>query len=573
MIKRLTIIGASLVFLGAAYIGATGAFFSDAQTSTRNTFTAGAISLKVDDTQHYNNAICTLLTPGVESTNSSSTLVTAGDFWVVTNPQRDQYPVAGSPCNGTWTSTTLGPTTQFFNFSDIKPADTGEDTISMDLTNSNPAWACADITLTKNQMSTTDTTPGELANDIQVFIWNDNGAAGGVTPGNNAYDSAGGDTALTPTPVSLATLLGGSTPNSMASIPLADSNVADNGGQPLAGGSSSHIGFAWCLGTLTVPSTSGGAFGCDGSAVGNSAQNNTLMADITLQLEQSRNQPTFMCSNTVTAGAKVGSNFAHYIPPTGQECNVNVPSVDITTIQEGVDAASADQTVCVAPGTYPETVNLNKGITLASTGGPAETTINGGVNLTSGSSAIEGFTIIPGSIGTSTDSIFMAGGLSSVNIASNDLNGTTVAVVGSRGIETTSGGSYPSGIVITNNEIHGFTTGIYTNPHTGDPFSITDNDIHDNTSGIGGVTNATVENNEFIDTTAGGEAMGADTTYNGPSTTITMNNFLNGSKINTYGGVTNVSAPNNFFNLGGATQEAGESVIFTPETASQYAHN
>ena len=35
-------------------VGATGAFFSDTETSTGNTFAAGAIDLGVDNTSYYN---------------------------------------------------------------------------------------------------------------------------------------------------------------------------------------------------------------------------------------------------------------------------------------------------------------------------------------------------------------------------------------------------------------------------------------------------------------------------------------------------------------------------------------
>jgi predicted ribosomally synthesized peptide with SipW-like signal peptide len=46
----LPLLGLSLVLA----IGLTGAFFSDTETSTGNTFQAGAIDLKVDNTSYYN---------------------------------------------------------------------------------------------------------------------------------------------------------------------------------------------------------------------------------------------------------------------------------------------------------------------------------------------------------------------------------------------------------------------------------------------------------------------------------------------------------------------------------------
>jgi len=46
-----------LALVGALVLGATGAFFSDTETSTGNTFTAGAIDLGVDNTSYYNGKL------------------------------------------------------------------------------------------------------------------------------------------------------------------------------------------------------------------------------------------------------------------------------------------------------------------------------------------------------------------------------------------------------------------------------------------------------------------------------------------------------------------------------------
>lgn len=50
-------------------------------------------------------------------------------------------------------------------------------------------------------------------------------------------------------------------------------------------------------------------------------------------------------------------------PPPAAKCDVVVPD-DKATIQDGVDAASSGETVCVEPGTYDENVTVNKGVTL-----------------------------------------------------------------------------------------------------------------------------------------------------------------------------------------------------------------
>jgi predicted ribosomally synthesized peptide with SipW-like signal peptide len=49
-----------IVFVGALAAGATGAFFSDTETSTGNTFAAGSLDLRVDSEAHYNGSVCTL---------------------------------------------------------------------------------------------------------------------------------------------------------------------------------------------------------------------------------------------------------------------------------------------------------------------------------------------------------------------------------------------------------------------------------------------------------------------------------------------------------------------------------
>lgn len=245
-------------------INATGAFFSDTETSTGNTFTAGAIDLKIDSEQHYNNMVCVLNTQTTEE----------GDYWW--QPEAGfvvptgHYPAVGSPCTGggSWALKDLVPTSdKFFNFGDIKPGDTGENTISIHVIN-NDAWVCAEVSnLTSNDNSQTepesqapldidDMTSGELDDQMIWTIWRDDG--------DNMQET------------DEPTLLSGHPVNGV--LALYDSTT---GNGPLTGATTAYLGVKWEL-----PSSSG-----------NETQTDSLTGDISFRVEQSRNNGNFKCSD------------------------------------------------------------------------------------------------------------------------------------------------------------------------------------------------------------------------------------------------------------------------------------
>jgi hypothetical protein len=86
-------------------VGATGAFFSDTELSSGNTFAAGALDLKVDNHSYYNGNECKEVTPGV--------FQWAGNAL---------FPVPGTPCDVSWNLTDL-TVQKFFDFLDLKPGD------------------------------------------------------------------------------------------------------------------------------------------------------------------------------------------------------------------------------------------------------------------------------------------------------------------------------------------------------------------------------------------------------------------------------------------------------------------
>ena len=256
-----------IVFVGAVVIGATGAFFSDTETSTGNTFTAGAIDLQIDNESYY-SAI-----DGLVSTTTS---------WL----QKDLV-------DGDW----------FFHFEDLKPGDWGEDTISLHV-NNNDAYACVDVRLDSNDENE-QTEPeltdegqdndgiGELANRVDFIWWADDG--------DNVRESD--------EPLLDAGPLGNLNVGQVATVALADSTGGIFNG-PLTGDQVYYIGKAWCFGGfdqawLDTPPTQDGQndlispitnpVECSGAGEDNSTQTDSLTATISFLAVQSRNNSEFEC--------------------------------------------------------------------------------------------------------------------------------------------------------------------------------------------------------------------------------------------------------------------------------------
>lgn len=272
IIKSLSVIA----FVGVIAIGGTIAYFSDTETSPGNTFTAGAIDLTVDSEQHYNGNICTETS-------------TAGVYeWV----GEAEYPVAGTTCYGTWEATDLG-VEKFFDFNDIKPGDSGENTISLHV-EGNDAYACMDIMVTKNDDMTctgpelkADADPtcvdpgtefdGELAQNIYFTAWEDDG--------NNVWDL---DEDLI--------LVNHIFRSSGESFTLANYNKG-----PLTGGTTTYIGLAWCAGQMVV--IKGGTseyptniISCRGAGMKNDCQTDSMELKIAFRAEQERHNRYFTCA-------------------------------------------------------------------------------------------------------------------------------------------------------------------------------------------------------------------------------------------------------------------------------------
>lgn len=257
--KRIIYSASAIVAVAAMALYSTGAFFSDTETSTGNTFTAGAIDLKVDSQQHYNNAVCV---DGVWALEPQAT---------ATVPQ---YPVIGADCGGTWGQQTPGvdiTNEKFFNFGDLKPGDSGENTISLHVVN-NDAWVCAAVTnltnlengLTEPEAlvdTTTGINDGELQGALVMTIWRDDGSGNGVA-GDNIQNGTE------------PTLASGHPVNGMLAV--YDSTT---GTGPLLGATTGYLGVSWSL----------------PGATGNEVQTDGMTGDITFDIVQARNNQDFRC--------------------------------------------------------------------------------------------------------------------------------------------------------------------------------------------------------------------------------------------------------------------------------------
>ncbi|MFH1648199.1 MAG: TasA family protein [Patescibacteria group bacterium] len=237
MNKKILVSLSVITVVAAIAVGGTIAYFSDTETSTGNTFTAGSLDLKIDSQCSYNG-------------------------------------VAGDQC-GVWGQTNGGEDIvgqKFFSFTDVKPGDSGENTISLHVYNNN-AYICASISNLTNadngctepegDVDNTCNNPGpgegELQNALVMSIWRDNGAVANSC--NNIKDADEDYLVENVNPQE-------------GTWALYDSNTG-----PLAGDTTTCIGVSWSL----------------PASVENIVQTDSLSGDISFYAEQSRNNENFVC--------------------------------------------------------------------------------------------------------------------------------------------------------------------------------------------------------------------------------------------------------------------------------------
>ena len=271
----MSLMAIAMVVAGAAAL--TGAFFSDEEKSTRNTFAAGAIDLQIDNTSYYN-----------------------GKY----NPDTS------------WTIRDL-TVEKFFNFLDIKPGDHGEDTISIHVKD-NPAYACINFRQTENSdngfsepedmvdgvLDQADgTANGDLGKEINFMFWVDDGD-NVLEVGETKFDGLTGQ---------------------LENLFTKTAAIADKNTVPLDPQKTYYIAKFWCYGTPTVSyiypqdglgftqAVDGNGpdvrpnFTCNGQLVtggpktffGNLGQTDKFVGDISFYAIQARNNPDFVCSPSV----------------------------------------------------------------------------------------------------------------------------------------------------------------------------------------------------------------------------------------------------------------------------------
>jgi len=277
MTKKILISLAIIGVVAAITVGLTTAYFSDTETSTGNTFTAGAIDLEVDNHCWYNGYEC------------------INDQWV------GDGSLNGTLCSCTWDLKDLDGEL-FFDFEDLKPGDWGEDTVSLHV-HDNDAWGCVAFDnlvdyengCTEPEEDDGDQTcenpgagEGELSDELYFVFWADM-CNENAEPGDNKYQDGCESILMSG---SAGEILGGRTYTLAApeKINIFTGITSD----PLVGGENYYIGKAWCYGSMPEPQADGSVL-CNGALVSNLSQTDSLTGDITFYIEQARNNSSFSC--------------------------------------------------------------------------------------------------------------------------------------------------------------------------------------------------------------------------------------------------------------------------------------
>lgn len=184
----------------------------------------------------------------------------------------------------TWALKNLQPySDKFFKYSDIKPGDWGESTISLHVKNKD-AWACMRFEKLKDKenginepegIEDGDNT-GELSENMEFFSWHDDG--------DNIFEIGEKPIFGTTTQSAVVTL-------NNKTYAITDAWTPKN---PLKVGVTKYIGLQWCAGDMTVD-IANAVITCDATAMTNDAQTDSMTVDVSFHVVSSWNHAHWTC--------------------------------------------------------------------------------------------------------------------------------------------------------------------------------------------------------------------------------------------------------------------------------------
>jgi parallel beta-helix repeat protein len=222
------------------------------------------------------------------------------------------------------------------------------------------------------------------------------------------------------------------------------------------------------------------------------------------------------------------------------------------TIQAAIDAACAGVTIHVHPGTYTENVTVSKAVTITSTGGPSQTTVQSPsgrrstFTVTAPGVSLSGFTI-KGATDTGRAAVSISG-VSGCVISGNVITNNNLGVYLSEGSAQN---------IVVENELRSNSNAIYVD---GSQSCITGNKIHGNTAALGSAV--------FFS----GSASGNQLSFN----SITLDPGMGaGPHVYNQSAAEDVRATENWWgdaggpgNAGGQGPSAGEGIVYEPWLAA-----
>lgn len=184
-----------------------------------------------------------------------------------------------------WEATDL-TTETFFNFTDVKPQDSGMNVISLHV-DSNDAYACLNV-VNKEDNENFINNPEADAGDIS----DPQGELGSYLKVAGFYSDVNGNQNSVLFPPTAVKDLG--------TIAYADSN----GGTPIAGNTTQYIKLNWCMGNFNPDGS------CDGDVPDiNRTQTDSFVADLKFSAIQTRNNDGYVCPDILDDEEVSGDNL------------------------------------------------------------------------------------------------------------------------------------------------------------------------------------------------------------------------------------------------------------------------